>query len=114
MSLIYAYKGFGKTVDITISDSAGDVVTPGASDRLRVVICREGQDAILTINSTEATANGSSLTKGETSRLRLDSADLNFAAGIYSLSVEYMDAADDSEWKTVQRQVFVLEDNSIA
>lgn len=120
MSLILAYKSRGVTKDITITTAGGAVITPGANDKLRVVIGREGKlgvdfaDAELVVTSDAATANGSSITKNYPSetknRLRLDASDLNFEAGTYTLFVEYFDNADAQEWKNVSRQVFNLQD----
>ena len=108
MSLVTAYKGRGITRDITIQNVDGDTVTPGDSDVVRVSIGREGETPELTVTSTAATANGSSITKGAANRLRLDAADLDFDPGVYTMFVEMMDAADEDEWKNVDRQVFCL------
>jgi len=109
MSLFFAYKNRGISKDITILDGNGNTITPGASDKVRATIKREGQTAVLTVNSDAPTANGSSFTKGASNRLRLDASDLNFAEGTYSLIIDYYDNDDTQEWKTVDRQVFVLE-----
>ena len=109
MSLILAYQGLGKTVDVTIKDVNGDAITPGENDLVRATIGRAGETPVLTVTSDAPTANGSSFTKGAACRLRLDADDLGFAAGTYSLSVEYFDRADASEWKMIEKQVFQLE-----
>jgi hypothetical protein len=114
MSLIYAYKSRGLTKDLTILDGAGAAVEPGDNDELRISIGREGATPLLTFTSDAATANGSSITKSGgvdgSHRMRLDAADLNFAAGCYTLIFDYLDNADAEEWKNISRQVFVLED----
>ncbi len=111
MSLILAYKSRGLQRDITIQDAAGATITPGSTDVVRVSIGREGETAKLIVSSAAATANGSSIVKGATNRLRLDAEDLVFDPGTYTLFVDYFDAADSSEWKNVSRQVFVLENS---
>jgi hypothetical protein len=110
MSLFYAYKSRGISKDITILDADGSTVTPGDSDKVRAIIGRADETAKLTITSGEDTSNGSSFTKGSTNRLRIDASDLDFAAGVYTLMIDFYDAADSNEWKTVSRQVFCLED----
>lgn len=110
MSLIYAHKNRGITHDIVIKDGNDNAITPGSNDKVRVMIGREGEASQLTITTDAGTANGSSLTKGATNRLRLDASDLQaIPAGTYTLYVDYFDYGDSSEWKTVDRQVFHLE-----
>ena len=110
MSLIYAQKGRGITRDITIQDVDDAAITPGDSDKLRVTIGRLGETAKLTFTSDAATANGSSITKGASNRLRLDASDLSFDPGVYSFILDLYDSGDSAEWKTVDRQVFYLEE----
>jgi hypothetical protein len=111
MTLIYAYKGRGVTKDITINDGSGVVITPGTNDLVRISIGRVGEDALFSVTSGTPTGNGSSITKGATNRLRIDASDLeDMDPGTYTLFVDYFDNADAQEWKTVDRQVFVLED----
>jgi hypothetical protein len=110
MTLIYSYKGRGITKDIVILDSNGDTVTPGANDLVRVSIGRVEETMLFTVTSGTVSANGSSITKGATNRLRIDASDLEeLDPGTYTLFVDYFDNADTQEWKTVDRQVFVLE-----
>jgi len=110
MTLIYAYQDRNCTRDIVIRDADGDPITPGIDDRLRVSIGRAGQTPLLTVVDNAPTANGSTLTKGATNRLRLDDKDLAaMDAGTYTLFIELLDTADASDWKNVDRQVFVLE-----
>src|SRR3990167_3451451 len=104
MALIYAEKNRGKTKDLTIQDGAGATIIPGANDKLRIVIGREGKlgtdfaDAQLVVTSDAATANGSTLTKNSPTsgknRMRLDASDLDFEAGVYTLFFDYLDVAD--------------------
>ena len=110
MTLVYAYKNRGITRDITIQDAAGNAITPGVNDKVRVSIGREGETPLLTVTSGTPTANGSSVTKGTKNRVRLDASDLNFAPGVYSLEVDYWDNADAQEWKVVELQTFFLEE----
>jgi len=115
MTLILAYQNRGLTRDITILDTDGDTITPGANDNVRAIIGREGETAQLTITGGTATANGSSFTTNSPTsgknRLRLDAADLALIdPGTYTLFIDYFDNADAQEWKNVDRQVFVLEE----
>lgn len=110
MTLILGYKSRGCTKDLTILDADSESITPGMHDKVRVMIGREGQTPELTITSDAATANGSSITKGDPCRLRIDASDLSFPAGAYSFIFDYFDNADAQEWKNISRQVFVLED----
>lgn len=118
MTLIYVYQHRGISRDIAIKDADGNAITPGANDRVRVIIGREDEisavgevvtGAELVVVSGSPTTNGSSITKGALNRMRLDAADLDFDAGVYSLWVEYYDNADAQEWKCVERQVIHLE-----
>ena len=110
MTLILAYQDRGKTVDLVITDSAGDTITPGANDKVRVLIGRERETAKLTIANDAPTVAGSTLTKGASNRLRLDATDLaGIDPGTYTLFFDYFDNADVAEWKNVSRQVFHLE-----
>ena len=115
MTLILAQQSRGLTRDITIQDADGDTITPGANDAVQATIGRVGQTPKLTINKTAST-NGSVFTKNSPSdgknRLRIDATDLAaIDPGTYTLDILYFDNADAAEWKTVDRQVFVLEDS---
>lgn len=120
MAIIRANVSKGVTKDLTITKSDATTITPGANDKIRVVIGREGRlgtnnaDAQLVVSSDAATANGSSFTKGggggAKNRLRLDASDLTFTPGVYTLWFEMFDADDSDEWKLVDKQVFVLDD----
>ena len=109
MTMILAHQGRGLSKDITILDADNAAITPDDEDVVRVTIGWQGEEAKLTITSEAPTTNGSSIIKGATQRLRLDAEDLNFDPGIYSMNVEFYDAGDEGEWKTVSRQVFALE-----
>jgi len=115
MSLIHCYQNREETRDIVLIDSAGDAITPGDNDIIRVRIGYSGTldtTPKLTVLSSEATANGSSFTKNSPSsthnRLVLKAADLGFSAGIYTAAFDIYDNASGG-WKNVSRQVFSLE-----
>ena len=129
MALIYLYKGLSITKDFTILDGFGTVIVPGANDKIRAYIGREGQlgtnlsGAKFLVTSDAPTANRSTFSKNTPSsgknRLRWDSQDLALInAGVYTLFIEYFDAEDtdpedptpQGEWKCVSRQVLVVED----
>jgi hypothetical protein len=114
MTLLLAEQGRGKTVDIVIQDVNGATITPASADTLRAIIGRRGEAAQLTVVEGSPTANGSTFTKNTpssgTNRLRLDAADLNFNPGTYTLFVDLLDNSDAQEWKSVDSQVFHLDD----
>lgn len=109
MTLIYAYQNRGITRNIVIKDTNDVTITPDANDKIRAIIQRANGEVQLTVTSGTNTANGSSFVKGATNVLRLDAADLAFEPGAYTLIIDYYDYDDAQEWKTVSRQVFVLE-----
>ena len=110
MALVLAFQDRGTTRDIEILDVDGNAITPGANDRIRAMIGREGDDPLLTVVDNAPTANGSTFTKGAVNRLRLDASDLAaIPAGTYTLEISYFDRADASDWKVVDRQVFSLQ-----
>ena len=110
MALVLAFQDRGTTRDIVILDVDGNAITPGANDRIRAIIGRGGDTPLLTVVDNTPTAAGSTFTKGAVNRLRLDATDLAaIEPGTYTLSISYFDRADAIEWKTVDRQVFVLE-----
>lgn len=108
MSLILAHQNRGTTRNLVIRDAAGTTITPDAADVVRAIIGREKQTPVLTVSSAAPTANGSRITKGATNELRLDASDLNFTPGVYTMFIDYFDAADAQEWKEVDEEVFVL------
>jgi len=113
MTLIIAYQGRGITRNVVINDAAGDPITPGANDLVRVIIGREGTldtAPLLRVVSGTATANGSSVTKGATNVVRLDASDLALIdPGEYTFVVDYYDHADAREWKNVEREVISIQ-----
>ena len=115
MTLLYAEQGRGKSADIVIKDVNDDTITPAAADTLRVIIGRRGEAAQLTVVEGTPTAAGSTFDKNTpssgTNRLRLDASDLSFGPGTYTLFIDLLDNSDDGEWKTVDRQVFHLDDS---
>lgn len=112
MSLIVAEYDRGKTLSLVLKDADGGTITPGESDRVRVRIGREGEADKLSLTSGSDSKAGSSITKGAANTVRLDATDLRFAPGVYTMWVEYYDAADAAEWKCVQTQVFWLQPTS--
>jgi hypothetical protein len=114
MTLIYAYKNLGITRDLVILDSASAAITPGANDKIRVIIGRTHEAPLITIASNAATANGSYLLKGASNRLRVDASDLEtLDPGTYNLFFDYFDSADASEWKKVSNQVIHVEESPL-
>jgi len=111
MALIKAYQSRNLTKDITVQDGSSSTITLGDDDKLRIIIGVIGQTAKLTLVSGTASAAGSTITKNSPSsgvnRLNLKPEDLAFDPGTYTMLVDMFDNAD-SEWKTVDRQVFHL------
>lgn len=117
MTLIYAYQDRGTTRDIVIRDADDAVITPGSNDNVRAIIGRLGEAAKLTVTGGSPTDNGSAFDKNfptnGTNRLRLDASDLAaIEPGVYTLIIDFFDNADSAEWKTVERQVFSLEETT--
>ncbi len=117
MTLIYAYQDRGLTRDIVIRDADEAAITPGSNDNLRAIIGRLGDVAKLTVTGGTVTPNGSRFDKNfptdGTNRLRLDASDLAaIEPGTYTLSIDFFDNADAAEWKTVERQIFSLEETT--
>ena len=108
MTLIHIYQDRAMERDIVIKDADGNTITPGVNDLVRVTIDREGQAAQFTLTSGTPSANGSTITTGATNTLKILALDLNFAAGIYTMTVDYYDNAD-GQWKLVEKQVLSLE-----
>ncbi len=109
MALFLAYQNRGLTKDVMLLNANEDTITPGANDRIRAIIGRVGEEPKLTVASDAPTEAGSIFTKGLTNRLRLDADDLYFEAGVYTITFDYYDHANASEWSTVSKQVFYLE-----
>ena len=109
MTLILVYRDRGRSYNFTIDDGDGNAIIPSAGDLVRCRIGRKGQADQFSVTSGTPTAAGSSITAGETNRLRLDAGDLDFDPGTYTLSIEFFDLSDASEWKMVEEQVLHLE-----
>ena len=103
MTLIMAPQSRGTTRTFQILDAAGNVITPGTNDRVRIRVGREGQSDRLTIVDNMPAAGGSNITKGATNTLALYAADVDFPAGVYTIFYEYYDNAD-AQWKEVDRE----------
>ena len=111
MTLLLAYQNRNFTRDIQLFAADGvTVITPTASDLVKATIFREGSTAVFTVTSGTDSANGSTFTKGATCRLRIDAEDMTMPYGVYTLAIDYYDNADSQDWKTVERQCFVVEE----
>jgi hypothetical protein len=109
MTLVHVKQNRGSTRNIVIQDVDGNTITPAAADLVRATIQREGETPKLTVVSGTPTANGSSITAGATSVLRLDASDLDFEPGVYMLILDLFDNSDSQEWKNIDRQTLFLE-----
>ena len=115
MTLILAHKGRQLTRDLTMLDADGDMVSPGANDVVRVKVSRTGQTLILDLDSVEASANGSTVTKNTPSagvnRVKIVPADMSLlSAGVYSFELSLVDNADSQRIKHVDSQIMVVQD----
>ena len=113
MSLILGHKNRKLIRDITIKDSAGATVTPGANDVVRIKVGRVRQVPILDLDSAAASANGSTVTKNSPSaginRVQIHQNDTNLLApGIYTFEVSLVDNADGQAIKHVDSQILVI------
>jgi len=109
MTIVYSQKSRALLRDIVMADGDNVTITPVTGDKLRLTIGRTGETAKLTITSGTLTANGSAIMLGASSRLTIFAADLTFDPGVYSFIVDFYDLTD-RQWKTVEREVFVLEE----
>ena len=114
MSLILAQKKRKLIRDITIKDSAGDTVTPGANDVVRIKIGKARQIPSLDLDSAAASTNGSTVSKNTptagSNRVEVVQADMDtLAPGIYSFEVSLVDNADAQAIKFVDNQILVVQ-----
>lgn len=114
MSLILAQKKRKLIRDITIKDSAGATVSPGANDVVRVKIGRVRQVPILDLDSAAASANGSTVAKNTPSagvnRVSVSQADMDLLSpGVWSFEVSLVDNADAQVIKHVENQILVVQ-----
>lgn len=107
--MLLAYRERRIDYDAVLRDGAGEAISPGASDQVRVRISRLGTD-LLTFSSNSASAAGSTVTKGNPTKICLVAADLEITAGTYTLAIDFYDAAD-AEWRLIEKFVLHLEDN---
>jgi hypothetical protein len=108
---IKANKGRGCTYNVTFNDSAGEAITPDPADLIHCKVLHVGKTPVFLVDSSAATANGSSFTKGAPINvLRLDAEDMTFEPGAYTIVFELTDGNDADDIKNAQRGVFYLED----
>lgn len=108
---ITAYRGRTKLCDITITDEDGDNVSISGSDAIRVKIGNGKDTPLLDLDTVAATANGSSLTLANPTRLRLDQSDLSgIPAGVYDIEVSVVDNSDSQKIKHAESGTFALHD----
>jgi len=110
MSLILAQKKRKLIRDIVIKDSAGDTITPGTNDVVRIKIGKVRQTPILDLDSAAASTNGSTIVKGTSNRVSIVQADMEkFSGGVYSFEVSLVDNADSQAIKHVDSQILVVQ-----
>lgn len=110
--IILAYQNRVTEKIIVINDVNGNPITPGPNDLVRVVVGYERAAPIFQVTSGANAPGGSMVTnnfpQNGQNLLKLVSADMTFAPGVYSLSIDYFDNADNRAWKTVARGVFCM------
>jgi hypothetical protein len=77
------------------TDVSGAAVTLAAGDKVRAKLWREDATTpLLDLVSGTPTANGSSVTAANPTRLTVNQSDASWAPGIYSIEVAIVDAGD--------------------
>ena len=91
--IINAYQGLTRTCTITMTDANGNLSVE-SGDELWLKIGQPGR-TLLSIRSSTATANGSSLSHANPTTLRLDGKDLDsIATGTYDVELTVVDDSD--------------------
>jgi len=96
-------------VRIGKADGTDEVFTAG--DKVHVKIGGGKSTPLLQFNSSTATANGSSCTLANPTRVKLNQNDLTFPAGIYDIEVSIIDHADGDKIKKAEMGVFHLRES---
>lgn len=102
------YSGRTCAYDITLTDANGDDIVLSGGDKIRAKIWREDDTPLLDLVSGTPTANGSSVSATNPTRLNLHQDDVQFTPGIYSIEVAIVDASESSAIKHADTGVFVL------
>lgn len=98
--------------DITISDADGTTVPLYSGDQVRLKIYRESDcKLMLDLISGTPTSNGSSLTRANPTRFKVDQDDVDWTPAIYEIEVLLVDASDADRTKHADMGVFVLHES---
>lgn len=100
------------TYDLTIANAAGAEVVIAAGDAIRLKIGRAGSVPLLDLTSDAPSANGSTLTAANPSRLYLTQTDATLAPGVYDLELTVVDASD-ARIKHADSGVFALHETPL-
>lgn len=107
MDVIVAYKGRHLIEDISIYDADGGLVTISAGDVVRIKIGRIGADPELDLDSAAASANGSTTTRANPTRLTISQNDLaDLTPGTRSIEVSIVDYNEGQIIKHAETGVF--------
>lgn len=107
-----AYRRRTGVFDITITEADGSLVELVAGDKIRVKIGRSGAVPLLDLSSDAPSANGSTLTAANPTRLYLTGDDATAYPGVYDAEVSVVDASD-GKIKHADTGVFVLHETPL-
>jgi hypothetical protein len=106
---ITAFKQHHTRYALSILDANAALIPIDTSNVVRVKIGKDNQIPILDINSTAATANGSSVTNVNPLILVIDQDDVTFTPGIYDMELLVMDDATGDSITHIAHGIFVLQ-----
>lgn len=109
---ITAYRRRTAVFDITVTEADGTAVVLVTGDAVRLKIGRAGAVPLLDLTSDAASANGSTLTAANPTRLYLAQGDATAAPGVYDVEVAIVDASD-GRIKHADSGVFALHETPL-
>ena len=98
---------------LTVKDAAGNVLPFDAVAVVRIKIGKHNDVPKIDLDSSTATANGSSITNENPLTLVLDQDDLAFAAAIYDIELLVMDDTSGAMVTHLATGIFSLEDTQL-
>jgi len=105
---IEAYRRRDSQYQIKLLDVEGEPITIHPTNVIRLKIGKDGAVPHLDIVSTEATANGSSVTGANPMTLKLDKDDLRMTAGVYDIEIIVLDSGSAEIVTEMKKGVFML------
>ena len=107
-----AYRRRTASFDVTITEADGTAVVLTVGDAIRLKIGRAGSVPLLDLTSDAPSANGSTLTAANPTRLYLTQADATASPGVYDVEVSVVDASD-GKIKHADSGVFALHETPL-